>query len=262
MNMTTRYIGCISAKGGVGKTTTTINLAAALTYFGKNVTILDANLTTPNVGIYLGNPIAPITLHDVLRGKHDIKEAVFSHKSGLKAVLASISLKDAKKVDTTKLAKAIYGLEGTADIVLVDGAAGLGKEPQSAIKAVEEVIIVTNPEMPAVTDALKTIKLCKEMGKQVLGVVVTKTNSKNADMSLKDIENLLETNIIGVIPEDRAIKFSQANKETVVHRHPKSAAAVQYKHLAADMLGMSYHESVETNDGFVNFVMKYLGFKD
>ena len=46
----------------------------------------------------------------------------------MKAVLASISLKDAK-VDTTKLAKAIYGLEGTADIILVDGAAGLGKEP-------------------------------------------------------------------------------------------------------------------------------------
>ncbi|MEK6948303.1 MAG: cell division ATPase MinD [Nanoarchaeota archaeon] len=260
--MATRYIGCISAKGGVGKTTTTINLAAALTYFGKNVTILDANLTTPNVGIYLGNPIAPITLHDVLRGKHDIKEAVFSHKSGLKAVLASISLKDAKKVDTTKLAKAIYGLEGTADIILVDGAAGLGKEPQSAIRSVEEVIIVTNPEMPAVTDALKTIKLCKEMGKNILGVVVTKTNSKNVDMSLKDIESLLETNIIGVIPEDRAVKFSQANKETVVHSHPKSAAAVQYKRLAADMLGLTYHENVETNNGFVNWVMTYLGFKD
>ena len=90
----------------------------------------------------------------------------------MKAVLASISLKDAK-VDTTKLAKAIYGLEGTADIILVDGAAGLGKEPQSAIRSVEEAIIVTNPEMPAITDALKTINYAKKWEK-ILGVVVTK----------------------------------------------------------------------------------------
>ena len=56
-----RIIGCISAKGGVGKTTSAINLAAALNYFGKDVTLVDANLTSPNVGIYLGTPISPVT---------------------------------------------------------------------------------------------------------------------------------------------------------------------------------------------------------
>ena len=257
----TRYIGCISAKGGVGKTTTTINLAAALKYFGKDVTIIDANLTTPNVGVYLGNPIAPVTLHDVLKGKNKISEAVFMHKSGLKVVPASISLKDAKKAESGKLGKIIYGLEGTCDIVLVDGAAGLGKESQAALRAVEEAIILTNPEMPAVTDALKTIKLCMEMGTKILGVIVTKTNSKNMDMPLKDIENILDTNIIGVIPEDRAVKFSQANKESVVHTHPKSAAAVQYKRLAAELIGENYHETIESG-GFSDWLLRYLGFKD
>jgi len=57
-----RVIGCISAKGGVGKTTSAINLAAALHVFGKDVILVDANLTTPNVGVYLGVPIAPVTL--------------------------------------------------------------------------------------------------------------------------------------------------------------------------------------------------------
>lgn len=257
----TRYIGCISAKGGVGKTTTSINLAAALNYFGKDSVIVDANLTTPNVGIYLGNPIVPITLHDVLKGKNKITEAVFMHKSGVKVIPASIALKDAKKVDPTKLSKVISDLEGSSDIVIVDGAAGLGKESQAAMKAAEEIIILTNPEMPAVTDALKTVKLCKEMGKKILGVVVTKTNSKNMDMPLKDIENLLETKIIGIIPEDRAVKFSQANKEPVINSHPKSAAAVQYKRLAAELLGENYTETIEQN-GFTNWLLRYLGFKD
>jgi len=257
----TRYIGCISAKGGVGKTTTSINLAAALNYFGKDSIVVDANLTTPNVGIYLGSPIVPITLHDVLKGKNKITEAVFMHRSGVKVIPASIALKDAKKADPAKLSKVIYDLEGNSDIVIVDGAAGLGKEPQAAMKAAEEIIIITNPEMPAVTDALKTVKLCREMGKKILGVVVTKTNSKNMDMPLKDIENLLETKIIGVIPEDRAVKFSQANKEPVVNSHPKSAAAVQYKRLAAELLEVNYSETIEEK-GFTNWLLRYLGFKD
>ena len=242
-----RVIGCISAKGGVGKTTSAINLAAALNHFGKSVTLVDANLTTPNVGVYLGMPIPPVTLHDVLRGKKDARDAVFQHKSGMKIVPASISLKDAKKVDPNRLDRALRDLEGHTNFVVVDGAPGLSKEAMAAIRSVNEVIVITNPEMPAVTDALKTVKLCKELKRNVLGVLVTKTNVKNADMSLKVIEEILEVPVIGIIPEDRAVKFAIASKEAVVHTHPRSAAAVQYKRLAADLLNIKYSERIEVD---------------
>lgn len=260
----TRIIGCIGAKGGVGKTTSAINLAASLNHFGKDVVLVDANLTTPNVGIYLGVPIAPVTLHDVLKGKNNISEAIFMHKNGIRVVPASISLKDTKKLDTTKLPTHISELYGNADYVIIDGPAGLGKEAISAMKSVEEVIVITNPEMPAVTDALKTVKICKELGKDVLGVLVTKTNAKNADMTLDDIEGILEVPVIGIIPEDRAVKFSQAGKESVIHTHPRSVSAVQYKKLASELLGIEYHEKVETLEqgGFVYGVLRFLGIKD
>lgn len=258
-----RTIGCISAKGGVGKTTSAINLAAALNYFGKDVTLVDANLTTPNVGVYLGVPIAPVTLHDVLKGKKDAREAVFHHDSGIKVLPASISIKDAKKVDHSKLDSVVRDLDGHSDFIIIDGSPGLTKEATAAIKALDEVIIVTNPEMPAVTDALKTVKICKEMKKDILGVLVTKTNAKNPDMSLKDIENILEIPVIGVIPEDRAVKFALSSKRPVVHAHPKSVAAVQYKRLAADLLNLKYNERVEyTGNGFFDGVLRWLGFKD
>ncbi len=259
-----RVIGCISAKGGVGKTTSAINLAAALNVFGKNVTLVDANLTAPNVGIYLGVPIAPVTLHDVLKGKKDAREAVFQHKSGVKVLPASISLRDAKRSDSGKLDLVLRDIHGHSDFIVVDGAPGLNKEAIAVIKASHEVIIVTNPEMPAVTDALKTVKICRELKKDILGVLVTKTNVKNADMSLKDIENILEIPIIGIIPEDRAVKFAIASKEAVVHSHPKSAAAVQYKKLAAELLNLKYNEKIiplETGK-FFNSALKWLGFKD
>lgn len=259
----TRFIGCFSAKGGVGKTTSAINLSAALSHLGKTTTLVDANLTTPNIGIYLGLPVPPVTLHDVLSSKNDITEAIYTYRDSMKVVPASISLKDAKKVDVNKIKAAVSDLYGNSDFVIVDSPAGLNKETLSAIKSVEEVLIITNPEMPAVTDALKTVKVCREFGKRVIGVVVTKTNSKNADMPLRDIESLLEVPVIGIIPEDRAVKFSQAKKEAVVHTHPKSAAAVQYKKLAAELAGIQYDEKVELeNKGMIYGVLRFLGLKD
>ena len=261
--MATRVIGCMSAKGGVGKTTSAINLAVALNNFGKDVTLVDANLTTPDIGVYLGVPILPVTLHDVLRGKKEVHDALHIHKSGIKLLPASIAIKDAKKVDHSKLGSVLKDLEGHSDFIVVDGAPGLSKEAIEILKSMNEVLVITSPEMPAVTDALKTVKLCKDLKKEVLGVLVTKTNAKNPDMSLKDIESILEVPIIGIIPEDRAVKFALADNESVVHSHPKSAAAVQYKRLAADIMGIRYDEEIQAeNSNFFNGLLKWFGFKD
>jgi MinD-like ATPase involved in chromosome partitioning or flagellar assembly len=87
-----QVIAFISGKGGVGKTTTVVGLGTALNHFGKNVTIVDANLSTPNVALHFGVPIVPVSLHDVLRGKKDIMEAVYLHKSGTKIIPGSIEI--------------------------------------------------------------------------------------------------------------------------------------------------------------------------
>ncbi len=242
-------IACVSAKGGVGKTTTSINLAAAINTFGEQVSVVDGNLTTPHVGLHLGVPILPITLHDVLRGKNKPHEALYQHKSGMFVVPGSIALDDLKKLDAGKMNRAIGHLRSQADTILLDSAAGLGREGLACINSADKVLIVTNPEMPALTDALKVINLCRELDKVIAGVVVTKTNVKNVDVPIKTIEEILEHPVIGVIPEDRAVKFALAEKDAVVHTHPKSAAAIQYKRLAAHLLGREYHEEPEVESG-------------
>lgn len=237
----TRFILISGGKGGVGKSTSAINLAAALTYFGKDTTIIDANLTTPNIGIYLGAPIVPINLHHVLQGKHPIREAVYEHPSGTKLVPGSLSIEDLRLTNPKKLQEVIPRLKNTTDFAIIDCAAGLGKEVLSAIQSTDEVIIVTNPELPAVTDALKTIKIAEEYNKKVLGIVLTKYQNSKTDMPLKNIEALLEKKIISIIPEDASIRKSIVAKDPVVLIEPNSAAAIAYKKLASSLIGREYN---------------------
>jgi septum site-determining protein MinD len=92
--MKKKVIVITSGKGGVGKTTTAINLGAAINYFGNDVLVIDANLTTPNIGIHLNSPEVPISLNHVLEDKAYPFEAVYEHPSGMKIMLSSLSIKE------------------------------------------------------------------------------------------------------------------------------------------------------------------------
>lgn len=260
-----RVITLISGKGGVGKTTTAIGLATALNLFGKTVILVDANITTPNVGLHFGVPIVPISIHDVLKGKKDITDSIYQHKSGTRIIPGSIAFQDLKRVDPLKLEKVLKDILYTSDFIILDGPAGLGKETYAAIKSADEVLIITNPEMPAVTDALKAIKYCEELKKEILGVVVAKTNARNIDMPLKEIEELLEQQIISVIPEDRAVKYALAKKDSVIHTHPNAAASIQMKKLAADLAGLDYEATLPKGEGessgIIDFILRWVNIR-
>jgi len=235
-----RIIAIISGKGGVGKTTTAINLGAALNKFKQEVILVDANLNTPNIGIHLGAPIVPVTLNHVLKEKADIEEAIYEHSSGTKIVPSSLSVKELTKFNTKKLPEIGKKLGKLSDFVIFDSAAGFGQEAIDTLQAGEEIIVVTNPEMPAVTDALKAVKIAKEMGKEVKGVIVTRQLGAKYEMPLSSIKSMLETNIIGVIPEDDSIKKSLTKRDAVVHTYPRSKAAKKYQEIAAKILGGKY----------------------
>jgi len=255
----TKYIGIVSGKGGVGKSTTAINLCSALNYFDKDVTVVDGNLTTPNIGLYLGVPIVPINLHHVLRGENHITESVYLHPAGMKIVPAGISLDDLKRTNPDRMPNVLGDLNGTTDFVIIDGAAGLGREALATIGSSEEVIVVTNPELPAITDALKTVKLCEELGRPVIGIVLTRTRPNNLDVSLRNIETLLEKPVIGVIPEDRSVRSALIRKDAVVYTHPKCKASVAYKRLAANILGQKYEPEMSSEDNWIFKVLRRLG---
>lgn len=247
-----RIIAINSGKGGVGKTTTAINLGASLNKLNKDVIIVDANLNTPNVGLQLGAPIVPITLNHVLKGKAEIEEAIYEHASGTKIIPSSLSVKELTKFNTKKLPEIARKLSNLCDYVIFDSAAGFGEEVIAVLEAADEIIIVTNPEMPAVTDALKAVKVAREMGKEVNGVIVTRHRDARYEMPLSSIKSMLESQIIGVIPEDKAVKEALNLRDAVVHTHPRSKVSKKYHEIARKING----EQIEDRKTILDIILR------
>jgi len=253
-----KIIVITSGKGGVGKTTTAINLGAAMNYFGKDVLIIDGNLTTPNVGIHLNSPEVPINLNHVLSGKADAYEAVYEHESGIKIMPSSLSIKELSKIKPERVKDFKEDFKKISDYIIMDSAAGLGTEALSIINMADELIIVTNPEMPAITDALKTIKLAEQMKRPISGVIVTRVRKNDFEMTPETVKEMLEIPILGMVPEDDSIQKALHLKDAVVHTHPKCNASRAYKEIAAKILEIEY-DSNKDKEGFWKKLFKKVG---
>ncbi len=256
-----KIIVITSGKGGVGKTTTAINLGAAMNYFGKDVLVIDGNLTTPNVGIHLNSPNVPVNLNHVLLGKADAYEAVYEHASGVKIMPSSLSIKELKKIKPEKIKYFKEDFKKISEYIIVDSAAGLGNEATSLIEMADELIVVTNPEMPALTDALKAIKIAEQYKRHILGVVVTRVKGNNIEMSPETVKEMLETQILGMVPEDISVQESLNLKDAVVHTHPKSKAARAYKEIASKLLNVPYDSDKDRERMFEKLMRKFKSMK-
>jgi len=232
-----RSFAVIGGKGGVGKTTVTSNVSAFLASLGYKVIAVDGNLTTPNLGLHLGLHLAPVTIHDVLKGE-DISKAIYPHPLGIKVLPGSLSFQSLKDLDPSRLSNILSAVKG--DYLFIDSAAGLGREALTALGASEETLIVTNPEITAVADALRTIKLAETLGKKITGIVLNRVGRKRHELSRVDVESMLSYPVIAEIPEDPSVPESIANRLPVVVFKPNSPAAIELKNLALAIAGFSF----------------------
>ncbi len=257
--MNTSFIAIASSKGGVGKTTTAINLAASLNYFGRNVVLVDGNYSKPNVGLMLGITKVNSTLHHTLRGVEHIKEAIYVHPSGLQVIPGSIIYEELHQNHVQKIKDAILPLKGKVESVILDCGPGFSQEVVDVLDIADKVILVTTPDISSITDVLRTKRYCNTRGIEILGVVVTHTNNKEYEISLFDISTILEEKVIGEIPFDEAIRLSQFKKYPVLFISDKSKATIAYKKLAGNLIGEPYKP--ESDQGLFNYILMRLGFK-
>jgi len=228
----TKFIALVSGKGGVGKTTTTINLGQALTNLGKKVTLVDANLVTPNLGIHLGEINPKNHLNGFLRKENSVQNILHQHESGLVFIPASPSFTEFQKTNPERIKKIFEHLENTADIVLIDSPSGLGYEVEQVLKHSDEAVVVINPTLTSVMDALKTIELAKGHNNIVNGAILNLSNKGKHELSIEEIENVLDIPIIANIRTDKKVRKATHQQMPVNYLYPRCRASRQFNKAA------------------------------
>jgi septum site-determining protein MinD len=156
---------------------------------------------------------------------------MYIHPLGFKVIPASLNISKLDRKMRKELMNILDEVIHSSDFVIIDAAPGLGKEAQMAIDAGDEMIIVTNPEMPAVVDALKTIQLAKGKNSDVLGVVLNKTTGTD-ELSLRNVAHFLETPVIATISEERKMKESIRRREPLLSLYPRIRTSREFMNLA------------------------------
>ncbi len=224
-----------SAKGGVGKTTTTANLGAILAETGADVVVIDGDISMPNLGTTLGIESPPTTLHDVLRGDATPSEAAYEGPGGVYVVPGDTALSSYASADPEEL-PSVLRTHSQADYVLIDVGAGVSHETGLPLSLADEVLLVSTPERDALRDTEKTRQLTDELGGTVAGAIITRTEPSTPVSELAT--GTLAAPVLASIPEDEAVRDSVAVGEPLSTYAPHSPAADAYRELVAELTGV------------------------
>jgi septum site-determining protein MinD len=230
-------IGIFSGKGGVGKTTLTVNLAAALSQLNKNVIAIDTDFKMSGLGLHLGMYQFPVTIKEVLLSEKNLLDAIYIHSSGIRIVPAPLYAKD---IDSSKLKEILSAPFLSENYVLLDSPPGLERNAFDVMESCNSALIVTTPDIPAVADALKIVKELKERGIPIRGVAVNMSDGRGIE--IQEIQETLELPVLSVIPFDKEVKKSLFAREPLLCYNPYSPAAVEIKKLACLISGDEYKQ--------------------
>jgi len=238
--MTARVVSITSGKGGVGKTTTTANLAVALASLGRQVVCIDADIGLRNLDLILGveNRIV-YDIVDVVEGRCKAKQAMIRHKQIPELYLIpAAQSRDKTAVSPTQMIQVVNELRPDFEFILIDSPAGIERGFRNAVAPADEAIIVTNPEVSAVRDADRIIGLLeaderKIPARLIINRVKSEMVKRGEMLSPEDVIDILSIKLLGIVPDDEGIIIA-GNRGTP---DPTSRAGQAFRNIARRLMG-------------------------
>lgn len=228
--MPSRVIAVTGGKGGVGKSTSVVNLGVSLRMDGYSVALVDADVEMPNL-VELLDLEPDQTIHDVLSGRAMTMEALLEVGPQFAVVPGDPELSGYGSIEPERLETVVTTLGTHFDVVLLDTGAGLSYDDLFPLGLADEILLVSSPDPAAMENARRTQAFVQQLGRQVRGVVITK-----ADASVDgSIAGVFDAPLVGVIPEDPAVRRSTAAGKPLELVAPESAAARAYRQLEATL---------------------------
>ena len=256
-----RAIVITSGKGGVGKTTTTANLGAALAALGYSVVLVDADIGLRNLDVVMGleNRIVYHVV-DAIRGKCSVQKALIKDRRMENLWLLPASQTDDKDAVTPEdMRSLIYELKTTYDFILSDCPAGIGQGFKNAIAGADEAVVVATPEVSSIRDADRVVGLLAAADVPARLVVnrISANLVKRGDMlSQSDVIEILALEMLGAIPLDDQV-IATTNKGIPAVLENKCAAAKEFIRIAKKLAGQEV--DAKESVGFLPRIGRALG---
>jgi flagellar biosynthesis protein FlhG len=238
-----KVIAVTGGKGGVGKTTVSVNLAVSIAAQGRAVMLLDADLGMANVDVLLGLHTR-FNLGHVVNGECSLEDAIVTGPHGLQIVPAASGvthLANLSAAEHAGIIRAFSDLYHSVEVLVVDTAAGLHDCVTTFSQAAHHVLVVVCDEPASITDAYALIKvLSREHGVQRFQILANQARRSAEGVDLfhkisKVCDRFLNVGLefAGCIPFDDYLRRAVQQQAPVVDAYPASISSVALKKLAS-----------------------------
>ena len=249
-----------SGKGGVGKTTTTAALGAALAQSGKNVVIIDFDVGLRNLDLVMGAERRVVfDLINVVQGEAKLAQALIrDRRIDTLSLLAASQTRDKDALTLEGVARVIEELREKVDWVICDSPAGIEKGATLAMHFADSAVVVTNPEVSSVRDSDRIIGLLDsktakaERGERVeKHLLLTRYDPVRAArgemLKLEDVLEILSIPLLGIIPDSEEVLRASNVGSPVTLNNPLSAPSRAYFDAAKRLMGETVAMTVPTD---------------
>jgi len=246
-----KVIVITSGKGGVGKTTTSANIATGLAQSGQKTVVIDFDIGLRNLDLVMGCERRVVyDFVNVLNGEALLKQALIrdKHEKNL-YILPASQTRDKEALTQEGVGKILDELKKDFDYIICDSPAGIERGAVMALYFADEAIVVTNPEVSSVRDSDRILGILAakshraEQGAEEPireHLLITRYSARRANqgemLAIEDIQELLGIPLLGVIPESESV-LQASNSGIPVIRDEKSDSGKAYKDVVDRFLG-------------------------